>query len=311
MKKNPLIELHLHLEGSVYPSDAAMISGLRESELEPLFRHEDFDDFLKHFGSIVSLLKSGDDLAWLLGRHLERLRGQGCLYAELRVSPSVWERFGIEPRTAMKKLLGIEVPGIKHCFIVEAVRHWNRELAERDLDIALETRGKVRGFGIGGDEAAAPVSGFRWAADECRKGGISFIPHAGEVCGAGEVAAALEIGARRIGHGIRSADDPGLCRTLAREAIHLEVCPTSNFRTGAVRAGEIHPLSILWERNVPFSVSTDDPGLFLTTLEDEMALAASIAGFGEAGAAAVTKEALNGSLLDESEKERLRAMLSF
>lgn len=310
MKKKPLIELHLHLEGAVYPSDASMISGIPEGELEPLFRHEDFNDFLKHFGRVASLLKSGDDLKWLLGRHLERLRGQGCVYAEIRISPSVWERFGVEPRAAMKKLLELEVPGIAHCFIVEAVRHWERGLSERDLDLALEMKGRVRGFGIGGDEAVAPVSGFSWAAEECRSGGIAFIPHSGEVCGAGEVAAALEMGSRRIAHGIRSVDDPSLCGILAKEGIHLEICPTSNFRTGAVKPGEVHPLRLLRERNVPFSVSTDDPGLFLTTLEDEMALAASIAGFGETGAAAVTKEALNGSLLEKAEKERMEAILS-
>lgn len=310
MKKNPLIELHLHLEGSIYPSDAAHISGTPASQLEPLFRHEDFNDFLKHFGRVVSLMRSGDDLRWLLGRHLERLRSQGCVYAEVRVSPSVWERFGIEPNAAMKKLLEIEVPGIAHCFIVEAVRHWERQLSERDLDLALEMKGRVRGFGIGGDEAAAPVSGFCWAAEACRKDGIAFIPHAGEVCGAEEVAAALEMGSRRIGHGIRSVDDPGLCENLADEGIHLEVCPTSNLRTGAVKTGEVHPLRLLWERNVPFSVSTDDPGLFLTTLEDEMALAASITGFGEEGSEVVTKEALRVSLLEKNEKDRLGTILS-
>ncbi len=215
----------------------------------------------------------------------------------------------MEPRGALEKLLELDVAGIEHCFIVESVRHWEKDLAERDLALALGMKGRIRGFGIGGDEAAAPVSGFSWAAEECRKNGIAFIPHAGEVCGTGEVAAAVDMGARRIGHGIRAVDDPDLCARLAREHVHLEVCPTSNLRTGAVKKGEIHPLRALWERGVPFSVSTDDPGLFLTTLEDEMDLASSIGGFGEAGIAAVTGEALNGALLGRAEKDRLRAML--
>lgn len=223
------------------------------------------------------------------------------------MSPSVWEHFGIEPERALERLVKTRIPGsIPYNLIVEAVRHWDRSLTERDLDLAVRHRGMVRGFGLGGDETAAPLEGFSWLAEECRKKGLAFIPHAGEVGPALEVEKAAGMGAKRIGHGIRASDDPALCERLREEHVHLEVCPTSNYQTGAVVKGEEHPLKLLWERGVPFSVSTDDPGLFLTSLRREAQLASSIAGAGKEFTAALLANAIDASLLDDREKEDIR-----
>lgn len=283
------------------------MSGKPAEEIAPCYKHDGFSDFLRHFGQIVSLFRGPDDIVCVLERHLRRLKSQGCVYAEFRVSPSVWEHFGMEPEGALDRLVNARIPGsIPYNLIVEAVRHWDRTLAERDLGLAIRHRGKVRGFGLGGDEIAAPAENFSWLAGECRSSGLTFIPHAGEVAGPGEVLKAVEMGVKRIGHGIGAAADAVLCERLMKENIHLEVCPTSNYITGAVRRGEEHPLKRLWERGVPFSVSTDDPGLFLTTLRREVRLASSIAGVGEGFTAILQENALHASLLDEREKENLR-----
>jgi len=306
---NKLIELHLHLEGAVYPSDASAFSGEPSRELMRLFRHSGFNDFLKHFGKVASFFRSGDDLLLLLERHLKRIRSQGCVYVEFRVSPSVWEHFGMDARATMDKLVSFKAPGVEFNFIVEAVRHWERGLLERDLALAVEHKGRVRGFGLGGDEIAAPVGLFTGLPEECRKEGIAFIPHAGEVAGPGEVLKAVEMGAKRIGHGIGAAGSEEICARLREEGIHLEVCPTSNFKTDAVKEGDIHPLKLLLERGVPFSVSTDDPGLFLTSLPKELRLARRIAEPWVLDIGALQREALRASLLSPGEKESLRGSL--
>jgi adenosine deaminase len=302
-----LIELHLHLEGAVYPPDALKLSRGSVRELSRLYRHQDFKDFLTHFGKIVSFFKSREDIAFLLETHLKRLESQGCVYAEFRISPSVWEHYGLDAGSTAEYILGLDFPGaVKFNFIIEAVRQWDRALIERDLTLALKHKDKVRGFGLGGDEIKAPLAGFSWLAEECGKNGIMFIPHAGEVSGAEEVLTAVAMGVKRIGHGIKAAESAEACRVLKEEQVHLEVCPTSNIKTGAVKETEVHPLKWLRERNVPFSVSTDDPGLFLTTLRKELYTASRIAGLDGKGIISLQLEALRASLLTDAEKENLK-----
>lgn len=98
----------------------------------------------------------------------------------------------------------------------------------------------------------------------------STVPHAGETVGPSEVWAALDVlGAERIGHGIGAAADPALVTHLAERNIALEVCPTSNVRTGAVASLRDHPLPTLLAARVPVTLASDDPGMFHTDLNNE------------------------------------------
>ena len=93
--------------------------------------------------------------------------------------------------------------------------------------------------------------------------------------------AALEIGAERIGHGIRAVDDADLMRRLREEQIPLEVCITSNVKTGAVASLAAHPVRRLFDAGVPITLNTDDPGLFDCDIAGEFAVARDVFGFSE------------------------------
>ena len=109
---------------------------------------------------------------------------------------------------------------------------------------------------------------------------MPVIPHAGEVLGPEEVTSALEVfHPHRIGHGISAARSPSVMNTLARNGIHLEVCPTSNRRTGVLASGKKHPLQALWRAGIALSLGTDDPGLFDATLCGELRWAQRSAGW--------------------------------
>ena len=137
-------------------------------------------------------------------------------------------------------------------------------------------------FGIGGDEIGGPALPLRDAFSYARDAGLRLTAHAGETAGPESIRAALEIGAERIGHGIRAVDDPDLMRRLREEQIPLEICITSNVKTGAVASLGAHPLRKLFDAGVPITLNTDDPGVFETNLAREFGLARNVFGFSEA-----------------------------
>lgn len=311
------VELHLHLEGAATPRDALFLAskyhlaGMDEQAVGELYTHHGLGDFLRHFGAVAGLLREPTDLVWLLGKLLRRLANQRVIYAEIRVSPSVWERHGLEPEPGLKALCSARFKGAPlYQFVVDGVRQWDRSLLERDLNLALQFRKEgVAGFGLGGDEVAAPARLFAWLAAACREERMPLLVHAGEVLGPEEVARAVDIlGAKRIGHGIGAAGDPVLMRRLAGEAIHLEVCPSSNYATGAVPAGESHPVGLLVKHGVAVSLSTDDPGLFSASLAREERIARR-AGLSEADITRCNEAAARAALLAPKEREALAGMV--
>jgi adenosine deaminase len=116
--------------------------------------------------------------------------------------------------------------------------------------------------------------------------------HAGEIAGAQSVWEALDIGAERIGHGIRSIDDAALVAHLAAKKIPLEICITSNLRTGAVSSLAEHPVRRLYDAGVPIILNTDDPAMFGCTLTSEYELAAREFGFAEDELAGIAANSL-------------------
>jgi adenosine deaminase/aminodeoxyfutalosine deaminase len=165
-------------------------------------------------------------------------------------------------------------------WIVDAVRHFGVEHVMQVAEQAALLAGEgVTAFGIGGDEARGPAEWFGDVYRFARASGLRLTAHAGEAVGPDSVWKALEIGAERIGHGIRSIEDPVLVRHLADRQIPLEVCITSNVMTGVVGSLREHPVRKLYDAGVPITLNTDDPGFFRTTLCAEYALASREFGF--------------------------------
>lgn len=258
------------------------------------------------------LLRGPEDLAWLLDRHLRKLGRQGGAYAEVRVSPAVWERRGLDPRRTLALLCDqLGRTRIPFRLIVDAVRHWDRATLARDLDLCLEFRRRgVVALGLGGDETAAPALGFRDLAAECRSRHLPVIPHAGEALGGDEVLAALDVfGPARIGHGIRAADSPAALSACAERGVHLEVCPTSNRSTGAYPVGLAGACRRLFQSGVAFSVNTDDPGLFGTTLNREVRWAARALRLSETEISLMQASAAMAAFLPAADRRRLLAAM--
>jgi adenosine deaminase/aminodeoxyfutalosine deaminase len=160
------------------------------------------------------------------------------------------------------------------------------------FDFAAEHQPEgVVAIGLGGIEAEGPALWYRDLYAKARDRGLRLTCHAGETTGPESVWQALEIGAERIGHGIRAMEDPRLVQHLRDRQIPLEVCITSNVRTASVATLADHPVRKLFDAGVPIILNTDDPALFGCSLNSELDLARREFGFTETELQALAQNA--------------------
>lgn len=245
-----------------------------------------------------------------------RLRRQRVLHAELFVSPPVHARRGLgyvdlvgalERGAAAVRRRG----GPTLVFIADGVRQWGVGAFERLVrDVVAHPSPVVRAVGLGGDETSVPAAAFAPAFRDAARGGLAAVVHAGEFGPAAGVLEAIEaLRPRRIGHGIAAAADPGALRGVRRSGVILDVCPSSNRRTGALEPGRPHPLPTLVRAGARVTLATDDPALFGVTLSGEYGRAAR-QGLTPAELAGVAIQAARGALLPDGERQRLENRIS-
>jgi aminodeoxyfutalosine deaminase len=290
----PKAELHLHLEGTIEPETVLELDpSLDPCEVAARYRHDDFLGFLQNFKWVVEKLRTPEDYAVVTRRCLERLAAENVRYAELNLSAGVvlWKRQDLGAVFDAVEQAADDSPVVVR-WILDAVRQFDLADAMHVAEFAARHRDRgVVAFGLGGDEAGGPAQKFRAACEFARGEGLRLALHAGESTGPESVWGALEVGADRIGHGIRAIDDPALLDCLAERGVPLEVSITSNVATGVVSSLEEHPVRRLFEAGVPITLNTDDPAFFHTTLSREFELAANVFGFTEAELRVVAENA--------------------
>ena len=286
LAKLPKAELHVHLEGSIEPSTVVELAarhGVSVTATEAVARYAPgtFADFIQSFIWVTSFLRGPDDYALIARRCAEALRRQNVVYAEVTLSIGVMLRRKQDPAAnfAALRAAAAQVPGIRLGWIFDAVRQWGAEPAMEVAHIAAELRSPdIIAYGIGGDELGLPTAELRGVYEYVASQGLHRLIHAGEVGGSELVREAVEmLGAERIGHGIGVMHDERTMDLLVERGVPLEVCPTSNLRTGALAAQlrttlagyEQHPLPSFVHRGLPVTLSSDDPAMFETTLVDE------------------------------------------
>jgi aminodeoxyfutalosine deaminase len=282
----PKAELHVHLEGSIAPSTVVELAArhgvtLTLEETAPRYAPGTFDQFIENFIWITSFLRGPKDYALIARRFAESLQRQNVLYAEVTLSIGVMFRRDQDPAANFAALrdAAAEVPGVQLKYIFDAVRQWGATAAMEVARIAAELRSPdIIAYGIGGDELGLPTIDLRPIYEFVASQGMHRLIHAGEIGGPEIVRESIELlGAERIGHGIGVMRDERTMDFVAARNIPLEVCPTSNLRTGALArqigrptAGyEQHPLPSFFRRGLPVTLSSDDPAMFETTVSDE------------------------------------------
>jgi adenosine deaminase/aminodeoxyfutalosine deaminase len=316
----PKAELHLHLEGSITPQTLVELRRRhgKEStieEAESLYRYKDFLGFLMAFKTLTEDLQTPEDYELITYRLMQQLKAENVLHAEVYVSVGVclWRKLdfaaifeGLErARERGEKDFGLSV-----LWIFDAVRQFGPEKAQEVFELAARYRDrKVVGIGIGGDEVKGPPELFReqyaYAADR----GLRLTCHAGESAGPESIWGALNLGAERIGHGVTACQDRELIEELAERQVPLEICLTSNLRTGCCVNPSDHPVRKYFDQGLMITLNTDDPAMFGTSLTREYELAQDEFGFTDEHLRELARNSFEASFLAADKKVQFLELL--
>ncbi|MGC1870427.1 MAG: adenosine deaminase [Acidobacteriaceae bacterium] len=284
----PKAELHLHLEGTIAPETLVELSRHNDSEpltldaARALYQYKDFTGFMLAFKAITERLRTPEDYELITYRMIEALGSQGVVHAEVYVSVGVvyyWRRIEFESLfegMERGRIRGEKEFGVSVLWIFDAVRHFGAEEAARVFHKAAELRPlhpSIVGIGIGGDERRTGAEPFRELYAAAKKNGLNLTAHAGETVGPEGIWSALNIGAERIGHALSARHDPELIDVLATKQVPVEICITSNLRTGCCARLEDHPVREYFENGLMVTLNSDDPALFGSDLCAEYCLA--------------------------------------
>ncbi|MGB9724035.1 MAG: adenosine deaminase [Chloroflexia bacterium] len=274
----PLVDLHRHLDGNVrlrtiwevarkkgLPLPAATPEGLRLfiQVSEPI---PSLPEFFKRFALLQQTFVDYETVYRIARENLEDAVAEGLDYVELRFSPLFMaEVHHLKPREITRAICqavsdSTDLP-IRANLIVIMSRQFGPLGCQEELEAALAWAGRgVVALDLAGDEAGYPGHLFVEHFRRARAAGLHTIAHAGEASGPESVRQAVEeLGAERLGHAVRAAEDPALLDLLAERGIAVESCLTSNLQTLTVRTLAEHPLPRFLRHGIRVTLNTDDP----------------------------------------------------
>lgn len=319
IRQLPKAELHLHLEGAVEP---ATLLELRErqgkrstlAEMEALYAYHDFQSFLMAFKAVSAHLLGPEDYELITYRLMQRLKAETVLHAEVYVSVGVClyrkqDFAAIFEGMERGRARGARDFGVSLLWIFDATRHFGVEEAQKVFELAVRYQDRhVIGVGIGGDEVKAPPELFRGVYGYAAEHGLRLTAHAGETGPPESIWGALNLRAERIGHGLTAAQDADLMEELAQGQVPVELCITSNLRTGVCKSAAEHPAKNYFDHGLMVTLNTDDPALFGTTLSREYQLAQETFGFTDEHLRELARNSFEASFLPAEKKLELLSL---
>jgi adenosine deaminase len=331
-RRLPKVLLHEHLDGGLRP--ATLLELLREralpapaGDVETLAAWFDarahagsLEEYLRGFALTVVAMATPEAMARVAFEAAEDARLDGCVLAEFRIAPLLFEAFGIDGDAAVEALLGgLSRSPLPSGLIVCAMRHESDERIAAAAGLALRWLGRgVVGFDLAGPEAGYPATRHAALLARLSADGLALTLHAGEADAGQRVLEAARLGARRVGHGVRLAEliqaqggDRVLDEIRAR-GLHLEVCPTSNVHTGAAVSLAAHPIRLLWRAGLSLSFHTDNRLISCISHSAEAANLTRYAGFEWADLVQMALDAAAASFLPDAARAAARqALLSW
>lgn len=315
----PKAELHVHLEGSMSVDTVRELTERHGVDPTPVwpdgfpetFSFDGFPSFATQYFYGLALLRTADDLATITDDLAATLASQNVRYAEITTTaythflakegrPGMsWGEYreGLDEGERRARARGVDLG-----WVVDIPR--DLEMPDETITIEYlegsETPAALVAIGLGGYEVGFPAAPYAPHFARAAAVGLPAVPHAGETEGADSIRqAVLDLGAVRIGHGVRCLEDATVVELLREREIMLEVCPTSNDLLQVVDTLDEHPFPQLVEAGLRVCLNTDDPGWFATDLVTELAIASDRFGVTLAQHRAMQLDAISASFASD------------
>ncbi|WP_432547301.1 adenosine deaminase [Kineococcus sp. SYSU DK004] len=311
----PKAHLHLHFTGSMRPATLRELAaehgvrlppaldGRRVLSLSPDVRG--WFRFQRLYDAARSCVRTAEDMRRVVLEAAQDDAAEGSRWLELQVDPTTYGAHlgGTVPALevvldAAREASATTPTAVAVVVAASRTRHPldARALARLAARYAGEGPGTVVGFGLSNDERAGTTADFAAAFDIARRAGLACVPHSGELLGAGHVAHTLDaLRPDRIGHGVRSAEDPAVLDRVVAAGVALEVCPTSNVSLGVAHDLGSVPLRTLLAAGAQVALGADDPLLFGPRLAAQYRSARDDHGLDDAGLAALARSSISAS----------------
>ncbi|MGR6860341.1 adenosine deaminase [Aliivibrio salmonicida] len=326
-KTLPLTDLHRHLDGNIRIEtilDLGQKFGLElpAYDLEALRPHVQIVEaepslvaFLSKLDWGVAVLGDLDACRRVAYENVQDAMNAKIDYAELRFSPYYMAmKHNLSIAGVVEAVVdGVEAGckdfGIKANLIGIMSRTFGQDACQQELDGLLTQKSKLVAIDLAGDELGQPGDRFVTHFKQVRDAGLRVTVHAGEAAGAESMWQAInELGAVRIGHGVKAIEDPKLMEFLAKNNIGIESCLTSNIQTSTVASFESHPIKTFLEYGVKVCLNTDDPAVEGIELPHEYEIAAPKVGLTQEQLRQIQINGLDLAFLSDAEKQALRDM---
>ena len=320
-KLHCFVDLHLHLDGAISLASARTLARMQGitipesdegvlAQLRVGKQCKDLTEFLQKFAFPCSLLQTKEAITFAVRNLLAELKVQGVMYAELRFAPQKCTDGGLsQEEVVVAAIDGLHNASIPAQLILCCMRGEDNEAEnEETIAVAKKFLGKgVCAVDLAGAEKPFPTKNYVNLFAIAKRQGVPFVIHAGEGDGAQSVRAALDMGACRIGHGVRAAEDMTVVRHLAEQKVPLEICPTSNVCTATVARVVDLPIPLFLEHGVTVTINTDDPSVEGTDIRTEYRKIRDAFGFDREQIKQFLRNGVSASFADEIQKAEMLA----
>ncbi len=318
-----LIDLHLHLDGSLSLQNIKELAALQGTKLnltdaellQKLRAGKDcrnLNDFLEKFDFPLTFLQTKETISHAVYRLQEELITQGIIYAEIRFAPQLHTRQSLTQKQVVEAAIeGLNRSALKCNLILCCMRGDNNKAENIEtVNTAAEYLGKgVCAIDLAGAEALYPTKDFEYIFTLANEKGVPFTIHAGEADGAESVKTALNFGAKRIGHGIRAVEDEEILKRLADGKIPLELCPTSNIVTCIYPDINSYPIKKLLDYGITVTINTDDMMVIGITEKEEITTLAETFSLTKNDVKNLVLNSVNAAFTDDVTKAELKGII--
>ncbi len=324
----PKVELHRHLEGSIRLDTLQEVAQIQRQPLPPEADLAglvqvlpgdalNFNAFLAKFQTLRQFFRSPEIIRRISREAVIDAAAEAVRHLELRFTPLALSRLqGFALAEVMDWVAeavdeASQANGITTRLIASINRHESPAIAETVAALAVERMPRgIIGLDLAGNEAEFPAQPFIEIFRQAKAAGLRITAHAGEWSGAANVRQAIEeLGADRIGHGVRVLEDDGVIALARQGGVVFEVCPTSNHHTGVVTELKAHPLARMLAAGLKVTLNTDDPAISRIDLSHEYHLAVDKLGLSHPQLVHCIRTAAQASFLEPEARAQLAARL--